>query len=435
MTIRFSIKKAAPAGARSHHYTLPAYRAPLYVRIRDGRGIDWTMRTGILVYPLWWDPMREEINPRSACPEAERLAVNSEIIKLRDHLVSHYVSARAGGRLRNGWLGDELQSYAHASGSSRDIVHLFDEFFHDHALSESRKKQYEVVKRTIVRFEAHLKETGGKRSGSWSLVISDADETMLAKLYDYLLNEHCYDGSRPRSRNTAADILKKIRAFSNWCVEHGYLDRSPFEKFKISPELYGTPVCLTQDEVARLYRFKFASEPLSRQRDIFVFQCNIGCRVSDLMRFTKEDCADGMISYIPSKTICTSGRTVTVPLNSIARAIVKKYGTGEGALLPFISVQKYNAAIKRMLREAGITRQVTILDPLARREKRVAICDIASSHMARRTFINNIYRKVKDPALVASLTGHTEGSKAFSRYRAIDDGMKKELVSLLEEGG
>ena len=45
---------------------------------------------------------------------------------------------------------------------------------------------------------------------------------------------------------------------------------------------------------------------------------------------------------------------------------------------------------------------------------------IARSHMARRTFIGNIYIKVKDPNLVASLTGHSEGSKAFSRYRDID---------------
>ena len=57
---------------------------------------------------------------------------------------------------------------------------------------------------------------------------------------------------------------------------------------------------------------------------------------------------------------------------------------------------------------------------------------IATSHMASRTFIGNIYKKVKDPNLVASLTGHTEGSKAFSRYRDIDTEMKKELVGLLD---
>ena len=51
--------------------------------------------------------------------------------------------------------------------------------------------------------------------------------------------------------------------------------------------------------------------------------------------------------------------------------------------------------------------------------------------MARRSFIGNIYKKVKDPNLVGALSGHKEGSKAFARYRTIDDDMKKELIDLL----
>ena len=60
------------------------------------------------------------------------------------------------------------------------------------------------------------------------------------------------------------------------------------------------------------------------------------------------------------------------------------------------------------------------------------INELASSHLVRRTFIGNLYKKVKDPNLVGSLSGHTEGSRAFARYCTIDDDMKKELVGLLE---
>lgn len=52
--------------------------------------------------------------------------------------------------------------------------------------------------------------------------------------------------------------------------------------------------------------------------------------------------------------------------------------------------------------------------------------------MARRTFIGNIYRKVKDPNLVSALSRHKEGSKAFQRLRDIDEEMKKDLVKLLD---
>ncbi len=52
--------------------------------------------------------------------------------------------------------------------------------------------------------------------------------------------------------------------------------------------------------------------------------------------------------------------------------------------------------------------------------------------MARRTFIGNIYKKVKDPNLIGILSGYKEGSKAFARYREIDEDMKRELVDLLK---
>ena len=65
-------------------------------------------------------------------------------------------------------------------------------------------------------------------------------------------------------------------------------------------------------------------------------------------------------------------------------------------------------------------------------EEKRPLNEIASSHLARRTFIGNLYKKVKDPNLVGSLSGHKEGSKAFARYRDIDEDMKKELVNLLD---
>lgn len=43
-----------------------------------------------------------------------------------------------------------------------------------------------------------------------------------------------------------------------------------------------------------------------------------------------------------------------------------------------------------------------------------------------------IDKQVRDHNLVGSFSGQKEGSKAFARYREIDDEMKKELVDLLQ---
>ena len=101
-------------------------------------------------------------------------------------------------------------------------------------------------------------------------------------------------------------------------------------------------------------------------------------------------------------------------------------------LLPFESSERFNDNINIIFEKAGVTYLVTELDTVTRTEKEVPINEIASSHMARRTLIGNIYKLVQDPNLISALTGHVEGSRAFTRYRTIDIDMKKDLVNILE---
>ena len=168
--------------------------------------------------------------------------------------------------------------------------------------------------------------------------------------------------------------------------------------------------------------------------DIFVFQCLIGCRVSDLLKLTRGNLINGGIEYVPIKTREERGDIIRVPLNRTASEIVERYADSDRtSLLPFESAQKYNKAIKLIFLAARLNRPVTILDPKTRQEVQRPLNEIASSHLARRTFVGNLYKQVKDPNLIAKLSGHVEGSRAFARYRNIDEDMRKDLVKLLEQ--
>jgi len=132
----------------------------------------------------------------------------------------------------------------------------------------------------------------------------------------------------------------------------------------------------------------------------------------------KNSIIDNAIEYVPRKTKEGRPVTVRVPLNTTAKEIINRYANHEEeTLLPFIAEQNYNLAIKDMFAAAGLTRMVTIINPTTGDEEKRALNEIASSHLARRTFIGNLYKKVKDPNLVGSLSGHKEGSRAFARYR------------------
>ena len=323
---------------------------------------------------------------------------------------------------------------------------LFDEFLSERKIGEGRRRHYEVLKRMLHRYSYYLEHCRLQRK-TYVFDVTKMTVSLLEGFSEYVLNEAEYvkiypailerypeeRQIRPRCENYLCGVMKELRAFCNWLCKKGLMCSSPFEGFQMPDELYGTPVYLTLREVESIYHADFSDDPrLEIQRDIFVFQCNVGCRVGDLLRLKKNNVVNGCLEYIPSKTIRKSSKTVVVPLNDVASAIVKKYQTVPGnRLFPFTSSQIYNICIKKVLERSEINRMVTRYDPLSHQEIAVPINKVASSHMARRTFIGNIYRQVKDPSLVSSLTGHVDGSEAFCRYREIDLQMKKELVRLL----
>ena len=235
----------------------------------------------------------------------------------------------------------------------------------------------------------------------------------------------------PRGRNYMVGVFKRFKALFNWCNKQGISSNTPFVNFTIPQEKYGTPIFITDDDVRILAEHDFSkNQHLDTQRDIFVFQCCIGCRISDLWDMTVDNIIDGAVEYIADKTIQDRPETLRVPLSLRARTILDKYKDNrqDRKLFPFISDQRYNDAIKEIFEAAGITRLVTRLNPTTGEEEKVPINTIASSHMARRTFIGNLYNKVQDPNLIGSMSGHAEGSRAFARYRKIDDIRKQQVI-------
>ena len=178
------------------------------------------------------------------------------------------------------------------------------------------------------------------------------------------VNVECYELGKKiesrcpeqRSKNTLNNILVRLKTFWIWCMKEGYTERNPFNRFKIEGAKYGTPYYINIDERHKLEEFPMEGM-VAVQRDIFIFQCCIGCRVSDLYAMTYDNIVDDVIVYTPQKTAKDNPRTASVPLVSTAKALIEKYYDPErGTLFPFISQQKYNIYIKKAFKLAGINR-------------------------------------------------------------------------------
>lgn len=425
--------------------------ATVYFRLRDGKK-DMKAASELTINPNHWSAEKQGYKDRVALvSEEEKLAFNAHVRNIITLITQTYTDEADGE-----WLSETIERYHHPQRFQTEdtltdeiklqVIPLFDEFLEKHKLSEVRKKNYRVVKRGLQRYELYVRATK-RGQKDFTLFIDDITSDTLRDIWDFFENEYrycqlypaIYDAipeartPQPRGKNTLLDCFSRIRTFFYWCKDNKKTSNTPFDDFPLEECTYGTPYYITIDERNKIYHTNLNRHPqLAVQRDIFVFQCLIGCRVGDLIKMKKNSIIGGAIEYIPRKTKEGRPLTVRVPLNPTAWEIIARYKHSEGdKLLPFISEQKYNASIKRIFKAAGLKRLVTVINPTTREEEKKVLYEIASSHLARRTFVGNLYKQVKDPNLVGALSGHKEGSRAFARYREIDDEMKKELVNLL----
>ena len=233
-------------------------------------------------------------------------------------------------------------------------------------------------------------------------------------------------------RNTLSSEMKRLRAFYGYANKMGWTTNYPFKDFSIDTEAYGDPIFITLEERDKLFDAIITDQRLAHVRDIFIFQCFIGCRVGDLTTLKHSNIIDGCIEYIAGKTADNKPRIARVPLTTKALAIIAKYHIPNGDLLPYISDQKYNDYLKELFKAQEINRMVTKLDPKTRKSIQVPICDIASSHMARRVFIGGLHHKGAKNEIIASMSGHVENSKAFARYYNINKEDQTQAMKLIQ---
>jgi site-specific recombinase XerD len=291
----------------------------------------------------------------------------------------------------------------------------FDQYMKDAPLSHGRKK--------------HLKTTYNKvQDFNPGTTFENLNVQYLTDFQNYLIDK-CN-----LSKNTTISELRRLRAFLGYAIKLGWTTNYPFKSFTIDQESFGDPIFITVEERDKLYSAEIENQSLAKVRDIFVFQCLIGCRVGDLLKLKKSNIVDGCIEYIASKTKDDKPRIARIPLTDKAKSILAKYDLSEDQILPFISEQKYNEQIKKVFKldNIKITRIVTVADPKTRTSVQKSIADLASSHMARRVFVGNLHRKGIKNEIIASMSGHVENSKAFSRYYNIDKEDQKEALKAID---
>ncbi len=477
-------------------------KSEILLRLRHGRNIALRAKTHLFISPSYFVTQRNGrdapgeivVKSRISSPEVIQAKEVRNKIEEMCRLFEERISIEKPENLTRDWLQQQVDLYVYGDNSSKETVPVKSKSFFDHfddylavsQFSESRRKHFLVLYRALQRYGLYRK---------YEISFDSFNPAIIADFERFLRNEHTFFVAdkknvalrvpvakyraifekfpecrvpKPRGDNYIKGLLVILRTFFIWANKTGKTQCNPFRERQIKESVYGTPIFITDDERRQIYRTDLSYDKrLEQQRDIFIFQCLIGCRISDLYSMRRsniitERTSKGdrkCISYIPSKTKDGNPITVYVPLNATALEILKKYdymknqvlvdnrysqeniskaikgktpaSISDAPLFPLIAQQRYNEYIKEVFRACGITREVSVINPTTGEVEQKSIADIASSHLARRTFVGNLYNKVQDPNLVGSLSGHKEGSRAFARYRSINIDLKADLIDKL----
>jgi len=355
---------------------------------------------------------------------------------------------------------------------------LTEEYLSKKQFSADHTRAIRVLVRDVARYEGFIRATDNK---DFTFDVDKVKRDDIEDLFDYLRSEHELAHEYPtlfkklleeypegvskgndklevRGDNTIIKLRKKLKAFFVWLYESNQTTNKPFEGIKIGSERYGTPYYISIDErnkiaetdinnvwlamdeeerksIRKTYKCDIPISTLNVQRDVFVFHCFVGCRVGDLLTLTEKNIENGILVYTPHKTKDDEKSVqARIPLHPKAVALIEKYKgiDKKGRLFPFISAQKYNVAIKVIFLLAGVIRNVELRNTKTGESEIKPINEIASSHIARRTFVGNAYFKVSDPNIICKMSGHVEGSRAFARYRKIED---SQLIDVINQIG
>lgn len=224
------------------------------------------------------------------------------------------------------------------------------------------------------------------------------------------------------AHNTKVKTLKVILTICNHAKEHGVITSPELEFITKGLKYQKTEhIHLTFDELKQINNINIENSKLDAARDWLVISCYTAQRVSDFLRFTKNDVVTmNKIIFLDISQDKTE-KPVYIPLHDIVVEILNKRN---GNFPPLFSKNAesnktlYNKLIKEVCRLAKIDDMVfsNMKDPITNRyeSKEAPKHKAVSTHIGRRSFATNYYGKI-NTALLISATGHAS-EEQFLRY-------------------
>ncbi|MCV9386624.1 site-specific integrase [Reichenbachiella ulvae] len=400
----------------------------IYIKYRHKETVT-NISTGIRVLPNHWNESKQKVNSISGIRKSKR---NEEALKEREKSDLYANSCIEKIKMEISSISRRLQhdgidpiapvvkeeftrkTTAPKEKKETDLIKLFDSFIQNSNKSDSTKKKYGTAKYHLETFAKHKKK---------KLTVKSIDFKFYEEFTHYLYNTFKKpDNTKGLADNTVVSSIKNFKVFLTYLQNFGYDFSHIIPHLKISYQ-DTTIYYLTEEEIQKLYNHQFKKKKLEKIRDVFVLNCYLGLRYSDLKRLNKGHIVDGAIIMRAYKTL----KDIHVTITPTVKEILEKYEYE----LPLLSEQKMNEHIKTACKEAGIDQPVERISTSSGNKtyNQVPKYEVITNHVAIKTFISLCSKKNIHPKTVSFMTGKTV--KVIMKHylgmdeKSVDDQMKK----------
>ena len=395
------------------------------------------LSTGVRVYPDQWNVKKQEAYISCRLTELDNennTIVNEKIGKLKlyfseykQYLCDHpeEIERRAIVLLKQYIYKDTMKKK-----TEKPATFIMKQIVEEKDIVDSSKNQYRF---NIDKFKRFLDENS----------IPDTWESMnletFTRYQQFLLEDGKEDNKKGKKASSLKNIMstffailrkasKRIDIPFKW--EESNLESFELVKDKSNKELArNKEVALTEEQIKQLYGHQPSGtekqvEKNTEIRDLFVLQCLVGQRVSDMQKFfngdNERDEENGTISIIQQKT----GARAIIPLVPLAEEIIDKY---TGAEIKYYKERRsaLNGELKVIAQEAGLNELVTYEENGTKYIK--PLYELLHTHSARHTFSTIMCRKGIPREDIIIATGHEDTQmldKIYAHLTAKDKSRK-----------
>jgi len=402
-------------------------KVPIYVRIHAGRNNEAYAKIPRFVNPKYWNSRNQNVKQLSGFDQEDYTCINKTLLELKAFLFRELYKLNDAGLFIDGeWLRKTINMFfTHVEvvteSNKSKIITFIDTVTKDMEKGTLlTKKGTRYAKGTIAGYrqlQTKLNEFTENKTLYFKRINKQFGQTFIKHLID-----HDY------TVNYIGKVISRLKSIMNMARKEGFVTNVEYMDFPVYKEGV-TNIYLSLDELKQMRDADLkGNKNLELARDIFLFGCYIGQRVSDYntgKRFNityKKTNDGGQISLV--NIIQQKGSvSVAIPLRSEPLEILKKYNYQ----IPYMQPQKINLYIKEVGRIAKIDDEIEVKYTRGGEVKVETFYkyQLIKTHTARRSMITNmVIENSLTKRQMMLISGH-QTEKDFNNY--VKSGYEEQL--------